>query len=277
MDLVGDDVTNQRRLIVENQLEPTDHIHLGQLLTYAGGLDAATIVWISTAVREEHRQALDWLNRHTDEEVAFFGVALEVVRIGDSPAAVNFKPVAVPNDWGRSVKRAAEQSEPSGLAQSRQRFFEQALAELKQRHPGLTNAARVGLANWFPTAGGRTGFGINWTFTGDRHLRTELYIDTGSGPDNKGLFRALTAHRDAVENELGPITWDALPTKKAVRIYTGRPVGVVPIDDDEDLRSWAVERMAAFHRVFRPLIRTIAPLPEPLVAPDESPAGGLDS
>lgn len=152
VDLVGDDVTNTRRLIIENQLEPNDHNHLGQLLTYAGGLDAATIVWVSTAVREEHRQALDWLNRHTDEAVSFFGVAVEVVRIGDSPPAANFKPVAVPNDWGRSVKRAADQSEPSSIALSRQRFFQAMLADIKAKRPGLEMTTPFG-----PTVITRTG------------------------------------------------------------------------------------------------------------------------
>ena len=82
-DIVAREVRTDRRVIIENQLKQTDHKHLGQLLTYAGGLDAAVVVWISPEIREEHRQALDWLNRHTDEQIVFFGVLLEAIRIDD--------------------------------------------------------------------------------------------------------------------------------------------------------------------------------------------------
>src|SRR4029453_13226344 len=83
LDLVGRDLTNDAVLIVENQLETTDHSHLGQVLTYAAGTAASTIVWIATAFREEHRQALDWLNENTGEQAHFFGIELQVVKIGD--------------------------------------------------------------------------------------------------------------------------------------------------------------------------------------------------
>src|SRR5829696_9348086 len=84
LDLVGRDITNDAVLIVENQLATTDHTHLGQVLTYAAGTGASTIVWIATEFREEHRQALDWLNEQTGEETHFFGIELQVARIGES-------------------------------------------------------------------------------------------------------------------------------------------------------------------------------------------------
>ena len=84
LDLVGRDITNDAVLIVENQLATTDHSHLGQVLTYAAGTGASTIVWIATAFREEHRQALDWLNESTGDEAHFFGIELQLVKIGDS-------------------------------------------------------------------------------------------------------------------------------------------------------------------------------------------------
>ena len=272
VDLVGEDVTNGRKLIVENQLEASDHSHLGQLLTYAGGLDAATIVWVTTNVREEHRQALDWLNRHTDPDVAFFALQVEVLQIGNSLPAANFKPVATPNDWGRSIKRAAEQAEPSEIAVARQRFFQAVLADLKARRPGVTNATRVGLNNWFSFAAGRTGFSYSWVFTGDGQLRTELYIDTGDGEANKGMFRALAARREEYEARTGfPLDWDPMENRRACRISSSQPLPGADPAEDPALREWAVKTLLALNDAFRVAIRTVKPLSPS--APDARPPG----
>jgi hypothetical protein len=88
-------------VLIENQLGRTDHTHLGQLLTYAAGLEAVTIVWIAQPITDEHRAALTWLNEITDERFRFFGLEIEAWRIGDSPPAPKFNVVVKPNDWTR--------------------------------------------------------------------------------------------------------------------------------------------------------------------------------
>lgn len=100
---------------MENQLEATNHEHLCQILTYAAGLDAATIVWTSPQFRDEYRQALDWLNAHTDETVDFFGLQVEVIQIGDSLPAVNLKSIAIPNDWHKRGHQVVCQAQPTQL------------------------------------------------------------------------------------------------------------------------------------------------------------------
>ena len=94
-------------MLIENQLERTDHTHLGQLITYAAGLQAVTIVWIAQRFTDEHRAALDWLNEHTDEKINAFGLEIELWQIGDSPFAPKFNVVSQPNDWARTVQQAA--------------------------------------------------------------------------------------------------------------------------------------------------------------------------
>src|SRR3954452_4044087 len=91
-------------VLIENQLEPTDHRHLGQVLTYLAGLEGdATVVWIATKVLEEHRAAIDWLNSNTSDRFDFFGLEIEVLQIeGCMPAAPRFNVVAKPNDWSRA-------------------------------------------------------------------------------------------------------------------------------------------------------------------------------
>ncbi|MDA8007907.1 MAG: DUF4268 domain-containing protein, partial [Gammaproteobacteria bacterium] len=92
---------DDRTVIVENQLEKTNHKHLGQLLTYAAGKDAVVVVWVSTKFTDEHRAALDWLNEKTEEDVQFFGAQIEVWQIGDSQAAPKFNLVCMPNEWSK--------------------------------------------------------------------------------------------------------------------------------------------------------------------------------
>jgi len=101
-------------VLIENQLERTDHTHLGQLLTYASGLEAVTIVWIAERFTEEHRSTLDWLNKITDESFRFFGLEVELWRIGNSPAAPKFNLVSKPNEWSHSVAQAARAIDDAG-------------------------------------------------------------------------------------------------------------------------------------------------------------------
>ena len=94
-------------VLIENQLERTDHCHLGQLITYAAGLEAVTIIWVAERFTEEHRAALDWLNERTKEHIDFFGLEVELWRIGDSRIAPKFNIISKPNDWTQQVQNAA--------------------------------------------------------------------------------------------------------------------------------------------------------------------------
>ena len=101
-DIYGREEGTDRKIVIENQLEDSNHDHLGKIITYASGKDAKTIIWIVKRARDEHRQAIEWLNAHTDEEVGFFLLEIEVWKIGDSLAAPKFNIVSKPNDWGKT-------------------------------------------------------------------------------------------------------------------------------------------------------------------------------
>lgn len=94
-----------RRIIIENQLEDTNHDHLGKLITYASGKDADIVIWIVKRAREEHRAAVEWLNNHTDENISFFLLEIKLYRIGNSDPAVKFEVIEKPNDWTKEIKK----------------------------------------------------------------------------------------------------------------------------------------------------------------------------
>lgn len=128
-------------VLIENQLEQTDHTHLGQIMTYLAGLDAQAVVWIAPSFREPHLSAIQWLNEHTEDGFSFFAVKARVVRIGDSPFAPIFEVVEKPNDWERHVKSKAKSSEGASYYDVKQQFWE----ALIERHPAL---AQAGFRPW---------------------------------------------------------------------------------------------------------------------------------
>ena len=99
---------NGGKVIIENQLEKTNHTHLGQILTYAAGVGARKVIWVAESFRTEHVAALEFLNQHTTDELDFFAVEIELWRIGDSPMAPSFNVVVKPNDWAKTGQQNAK-------------------------------------------------------------------------------------------------------------------------------------------------------------------------
>src|SRR5258708_2074728 len=148
LDILARDLGRDRLVVIENQLEPTDHSHLGQLITYAAGLEASVVIWVSREFREEHRQALDWLNRGDGATTEYFGVVIELLQVDESKPAVNFRLVASPNNWSRESKRSPGIDEVSGKRSSYQEFFQLLIDELREKHR-FTNAKAGQPQNWY--------------------------------------------------------------------------------------------------------------------------------
>ncbi|MBM7508518.1 hypothetical protein JOE61_002332 [Nocardioides salarius] len=254
LDLIGTDLATNTVVIVENQLEQTDHSHLGQLLTYAGGTDPSTIVWCAPTFREEHRAALDWLNEHTDEETRFFGVEISAVRIDESRPAPLFRVVAKPNDWTKQLhtERSAVTLSPKSLAY--QEFWGELLGRIRSEHPTWTRSTAGSSQSWItlPYGTSTIWYGMAFTVTGPR---VELYF---GGPDasvNLAEFERFVEHRLLLDNEFaGSIKYDPLPGKKACRIHVDRLQGdVLDADSRIEFLDWFISTMARF----RPLTQQI--------------------
>lgn len=109
VDIFASETGTDRKIIIENQLEDTNHDHLGKLITYASGKSADVIIWVVKHAREEHKAAIEWLNNHTDEKIGFFLCEIKLYRIGTSEPAVKFEVIEKPNDWTKEVKRVSPQ------------------------------------------------------------------------------------------------------------------------------------------------------------------------
>lgn len=247
-DLIGIDINSRRPVVIENQLFDTDHDHLGKLLTYAAGKTAGFIIWISTKFREEHRQAIDWLNEITDENTHFFGVELELLRIDDSKPAPHFKVVALPNEWQKVAKKPQP---PSEKGQRYHIFFSELLDKLKSSYPGITNVRSVGYENWLALATGKSGFVYTFSFS-QKGFRVELYIDTGDKDNNKRIFDTLKENKNDIEDAFGQeLSWERLDIRRASRIALYRKENISDSPESlNELKSWAVTTIAKFRSVF---------------------------
>jgi len=275
-DIVARDLGSGRTVIIENQLQQTDHDHLGKLITYAAGLDAAIVVWIAQRIRDEHRAALDWLNGHTGEGVDLFGLEVEVLRIGGSLPAPHFKLVAQPNEW------TPPSSGSSDVNRRRAEFLQAALDSLRARDPQVIPPGRVAPnAWWFSFSAGRRGFNFGWGFTTGGRFRVYLYIDPGDGEINRSLFAALIAQRQTIEDALGfGLVWDN-PEAQRARVLVTYRAGTVddPPEQRDQLREWAVSTMIKLVTVLRPIVAALqAGSPDGLTgAPDsKEPEAGFD-
>lgn len=224
LDLIGMDQATGDVVIVENQLEQSDHSHLGQILTYAGGTEPADIVWVATSFREEHRAALEWLNERTDPQTRFFAVEISVVRIGDSLPAPMMRLVVQPNDWGKKVRATALEGGGPGAQQLKyQELWARFLELVHEEHLGWTNSRKAPAQNWvnMPTGVGAISFGVSF---GKKGLCSELYFGDADAELNAERFQRAVAMRDQVEAAFGgTLSWEPLPERKGARIAAYSP------------------------------------------------------
>ncbi|MFN0201318.1 MAG: DUF4268 domain-containing protein [Bacteroidia bacterium] len=241
LDILATDLGRDRIVVIENQLEATDHSHLGQLLTYAAWHKAEVIIWLSKEVREAHRASIDWLNSNTSENIEFFAIEVEVLKIGNSQPALNFKLKSFPNDWQKSNTKI---SKPSDIQNAYQDFFQKLIDDLRDNHR-FTNAKKGQPQSWYSFSSGLSGLIYSASFAKDNRLRAELYIDTGKIDLNKSIFDKLLLEKEAIEKAFGKeLSWERLDDKRASRvaIYSEGKIS----DDAEKLelhKNWFIANL----------------------------------
>ncbi len=247
-------------VLIENQLERTDHIHLGQLLTYASGLEAVTIIWIAARFTEEHRSTLDWLNKITNEDFKFFGLEVELWRIGDSLAAPKFNIVSKPNNWSKAVASAANSISAENLSELKKNqlhYWEALHKNLNELNGPISGNRKPQPYSWMSYSVGRTGFSANAsTSTLDNSIRVEIYI---TGQHANAYFHLLKEHRTTIEEEFGDeLDWQELPEGMDTRIVLYYPKKTLKDESDwPNQHAWLAENLNKLHSVFSHRIKSL--------------------
>ena len=246
------------RVLIENQLERTDHNHLGQILTYSAGLDIHTVIWIAKEFREEHRAALDRLNEITNENFQCFGIEVKVWQIGDSARAPQFEIVSSPNNWHREVSHDTERAVSKDLSET-QRQQEKFWTELRNymTQTGSQLLPKPQPAHYLEFNIGRSGFGIRvWQRRQDKDIGASIYI---TGQNAKAYFHLLKEQRENLESEFGfSLEWSEKPGRTERRVYLLKK-DTDPTDETDwpNQHKWLTAKIEKFNEVFRPRIKAL--------------------
>lgn len=252
-DLLCKNIADDTWVLIENQIERTDHRHLGQILTYAAGLDAKTIVWIAARFTEEHRAALDWLNEHTSDDVSFFGLEVEVWRIGESPPAPKFNVVCKPNDWSRNVKYTATAVEMTDTKRRQLEFWREFKTWAEESQGLRVQDARP--QHWLIMTIGRAGFHVSAIISTEPEIRVELNLNS---PHAKQQFAVLEKQRDDIQARIDlPLYWANEENTKSAKVYVSQASDFTDMARRKEQFQWLAKYMKLFRDTFAPIVRQL--------------------
>ena len=250
VDIYATETGTERRIIIENQLEDTNHDHLGKLITYASGKGADIVIWIVKRAREEHRAAIEWLNNHTEENISFFLIEIKLYKIGNSDPAVKFEIIEKPNDWTKEVKKQSTNAPAQQFrleywtAFNNYAFANKAFAkEFKQRKPSTNH--------WMSFSIGSSACGMSiLRLQQQSQVGVELYIN-----DDKELFRSLYERKAEIEADVGAeLDWRELPEKKASRILIKRDANLTDEQEWPQQFDWVMDKLVKMKKAFKKYI-----------------------
>lgn len=257
VDILAKDADSNRKVVIENQFGRTNHDHLGKVLTYAGVLGAGVMVLIAEDFRDEHRQALDWLNQRTSFETEFYGIVVRAVKIGDSEPAYQFELAAQPNQAQKSVTPSVGNHPSSERAEIFWQFFQGVVDRLREVHQ--FTKSRKSTTGSFKSFSARIP-GINYTCSfPSTGARVEIgLVDQRDPVRNTKLFETLYNQKDVIESAFGAqLTWEPLETRKMCRISLNRSGAITNSQEMlKEIADWMVENLVNLRdRVVNPYVR----------------------
>lgn len=247
-DLVAKDETTGIKAIIENQMEATNHDHLGKIITYASGLDANIVIWIVKEAREEHKSAIEWLNNKTIKDISFFLIEIRAYKIGDSLPAPKFVIIEKPNDFVKTANLSTDSGELSKAQSERLNFWNIFNETLISRNKPF-NVRKATTDHWYDVALGTSEAHISITLVNKTNsIGIEVYIN-----DNKKLFDKLFLESEEIESKLGfSMDWQRLDNKKASRIiYYIDGLDFDNHDNYDKLINEVIDRVITIKETFR--------------------------
>ena len=214
VDIVAEDDSGNP-VIIENQLEKSDHDHLGKLITYLVAMEAKTAIWIVSDPKPEHLASISWLNESSSAN--FYLLKLEAIKIGDSPPAPLLTLIVGPSEEGKEVGKAKK--EIAERYQIREKFWTQLLETAKEKSRLHANIS-PNRHNWLGASAGKQGLGFNYSLR-KNEAQVELYLDRGKEKEDENIiiFEKLVKEKEAIEESFGDsLEWESLETRRACRI-----------------------------------------------------------
>ena len=248
VDLYGED-NNGNKIIIENQLEKTDHTHLGQILTYLTNLGAKTAIWISSDPVVEHQKAIDWLNETTPDDISFYLIKLEAVKIdNEEVAAPLFTVIKQPSAESKLI--GAEKKKSAHQNTLKYKFWEQFIGKINEKSSICQNIT-PGRSSWLTVALGMSGIAMYLVIT-NTDARSEIYIGRGNKDENKKIYDLFFAKKEQIESDFkGELTWKRLDDAQGSKIesqLTG--VNVSREEDWGKITKFLIDSAIRMHAVF---------------------------
>jgi hypothetical protein len=259
-DIVTKDSITDSKVVIENQIEKTDHSHLGQILTYCAGVDAKTLIWVAATIRDEHRAALDWLNENTNDDISIFGVEIELWKIGDSPPAPKFNIVSKPNDWSKSIRTTTVGNSQTSELRKNQLAFWTAFADWLDSNSVLASRTPKP-KNYFAFPTGTSGTWVAgivsmWNcHTNEKspEIRADLVIQYEHADE---VFESLLAKKDEFQSNFeDELHWDRSEGKQRRRIYLRRDWDYTNQSLWPEQFKWLGTNLEKLRDVFGPKLR----------------------
>lgn len=256
-DLLCKDAFSGNAVLIENQLEKTNHSHLGQILTYSAGLSVKTVVWIASRFTDEHRAAMDYLNEITEEGYSFFGLEVELWKIGNSAPAPKFNIVSRPNTWAKNVRESNQQHGELTEVKKQQLAYWTSFKEFMDARKSAVRCQNGSPQHWVNMSIGKSGF---WLTARVNSLKSIISADFRfKTPTSKALFHQFYSDKEAIEKEFGgELEWFELPEGKESYVTVTKNKADFRNEGDWDSQfTWLAERLEKLDNVFRKRVKKV--------------------
>ena len=258
LDILAREINRNTVVAIENQIAATDHVHLGQLMTYAAGYSAGIVIWVAADFRDEHRAALDWLNESTQESLDFYGVEISAGKIGGSLTAPIFRRAVVPNSWSKIKPTSSNLDDLTPTQKRYVQFWKPLLEELKN-----TYGWNIGTDNKISEYFAGSGFGniarrMRLAWGGE--ARVELVIQSPSKDWNKRVFDLLKESQGQLESDMGIVmNWERRDDINSCYITVSRNGSIDDSEEEHDeVRAWMIENVRRFgNPSFHPYLENV--------------------